>query len=789
MIDRSEHNFLFAKTEMEFDYFGEWDPHYLKNNSTISASSAPTGAEILAADLSGVINYGPDGSVSGFIDDDGTFDVYQISLTAGDAYTFSVYGDGANGVEDTVIYLFDSGGNFITLDDDGGHGRMSLLNFTADATDDYFIAVSNFPGLGDLSGDYTLDVTDHSGYADVGDTFGTAEHVGLGVTYGYIDGDGPNYVAPFLGEIDTYSVDVTGGKIYTIEISGGADYASDYTALIDELDTLLVVYDSNGNLVGLNDDIAFPSNVNSGLSFFVEESGTYYFDVMSYDPWAGGFSINITEQDPADFDPLESLIWDSADNIDISDTVYVYFGDSDQNFGQTGDDGGPMITIDWNQYEKDQVMKALEEYTRILGVDYEITTDESEATFRLLKTESAQYGAYFFPQDPVYGGNQGVGVFNVLSGGWSFDEQQSLEEGGFSFAVVLHEFGHAHGIAHPHDTGGGSEVMLGVSGSASLGLYNLNQGVYTVMSYNDAWQTHPDGPSPFTADGIDNGWSGTLGAFDIAVLQERYGVVVPREEGDTEYLLQNNQGQGTFYTTIWDTGGNDNIKYNGGRDVMIDLTAATLDYSPTGGGVVSFVDGIWGGFTIANGVVIEDAFGGKGNDVILGNDSANQLRGRKGDDYMEGRDGDDMMWGNNGADEMYGQGGDDTMRGDSNDDYLNGGDGNDLLIGGTGTDTLNGGAGDDMLRGQNGADVFEFTDAGGTDTIEDFGQGDDMIDVSGLGIDAWIGDAAFSGTAGELRSYADGSDWVTEGDIDGDGAADFSIITNVEVEMSDFMFA
>ncbi len=38
--------------------------------------------------------------------------------------------------------------------------------------------------------------------------------------------------------------------------------------------------------------------------------------------------------------------------------------------------------------------------------------------------------------------------------------------------------------------------MLGVTASTgSYGIYNLNQGVYTVMSYNDAWDFHPDGPT------------------------------------------------------------------------------------------------------------------------------------------------------------------------------------------------------------------------------------------------------------------------------------------------------
>ena len=57
------------------------------------------------------------------------------------------------------------------------------------------------------------------------------------------------------------------------------------------------------------------------------------------------------------------------------------------------------------------------------------------------------------------------------------------------------------------------------------------------------------------------------------------------------------------------------------RDARIDLTAATLDYSPTGAGVVSYAQGIFGGYTIANGVVIENAAGSSGNDVLIGNDA------------------------------------------------------------------------------------------------------------------------------------------------------------------------
>src|SRR6185436_18397615 len=303
------------------------------------------------------------------------------------------------------------------------------------------------------------------------------------------------------------------------------------------------------------------------------------------------YSVTLQAVDPDDFNPLDAINWFSADNIDIGpgNTVKVFFAPAGESYDELADDGiNPLPSFGWNATEKAAVMNALLQYTKILGINYVETTIESEAEFRLITTTSEDYGAYFYPQDPAYGDAQGIGVFNVDSGGWDKPgfsaqdipgDQVSLLQGGYAFAVLLHELGHDHGLAHPHDDGGGSDVMLGVNGPFdSYGIFDLNQGVYTVMSYNDAWPLHPDGPSPFTIAGIDNGWSGTLSAFDIALLQQRYGVANPYATGNTLYTLKNVQAQGTYYETIWDTGGTDEIRYTGNRDARIDLTAATLDY-------------------------------------------------------------------------------------------------------------------------------------------------------------------------------------------------------------------
>jgi Ca2+-binding RTX toxin-like protein len=336
------------------------------------------------------------------------------------------------------------------------------------------------------------------------------------------------------------------------------------------------------------------------------------------------------------------------------------------------------------------------------------------------------------------------------------------------------------------------------------------------MSYNDAWQLHPNGPSAFTIAGIDNGWSGSLSAFDIAVLQERYGRHA-HNTGDTVYALTDVVDD-AFYQTIWDTGGTDTIAYSGGLAAVIDLTAATLDYTPTGGGVLSFLLNdpnnmptnsfrVRGGYTIANGVVIENASGGSGNDVLLGNAAANVLSGGAGNDVLEGRGGNDKLDGGTGNDDMRGGVGDDEyivdaagdkvteLAGEGTDrvlssiDYtlednvedldltgsaisgtgnnldnringnalgnrLSGGGGNDLLSGAAGNDVLSGGDGIDRLIGGSGADRFKAevnstevsTKRGdmSLDMILDFNRAEgDKIDLSGIDFN---GNAAGNGT-------------------------------------------
>jgi Ca2+-binding RTX toxin-like protein len=120
---------------------------------------------------------------------------------------------------------------------------------------------------------------------------------------------------------------------------------------------------------------------------------------------------------------------------------------------------------------------------------------------------------------------------------------------------------------------------------------------------------------------------------------------------------------------------------------------------------------------------------------------------------------------------------------------LFGGGGHDVMLGGEGADLLIGSGGADALTGGAGADTFRYDSAsdsvaGREDLIGDFQSGSDRFDLSRVDADSgapgdqaftWIGSNAFTGVAGELRTYEQGGYRWIEGDTDGDGDGDLVI--------------
>ena len=100
---------------------------------------------------------------------------------------------------------------------------------------------------------------------------------------------------------------------------------------------------------------------------------------------------------------------------------------------------------------------------------------------------------------------------------------------------------------------------------------------------------------------------------------------------------------------------------------------------------------------------------------------------------INGTPGNDNLTGTPNSDNINGLDGDDVLTGRQGSDILVGGGGSDNLFGGKGFDTLNGGLGNDNLVGGAGNDVFVLGAGLGVDTISDFTNSQDTIQlINGL---------------------------------------------------------
>ncbi len=122
-------------------------------------------------------------------------------------------------------------------------------------------------------------------------------------------------------------------------------------------------------------------------------------------------------------------------------------------------------------------------------------------------------------------------------------------------------------------------------------------------------------------------------------------------------------------------------------------------------------------------------FGGGGRDNLIAGAGDDTMNGNGGADTIAAGAGDDIIDGANGSDRIDAGTGDDTVRGGNGADTIDGGGGDDRLNGGGGADTLRGNGGDDTLTGNGGADIFQFRASDRNDTINDFRQGQDKIQI------------------------------------------------------------
>lgn len=300
---------------------------------------------------------------------------------------------------------------------------------------------------------------------------------------------------------------------------------------------------------------------------------------------------------------------------------------------------------------------------------------------------------------------------------------------GFEVVMITQTFASTEGSV-VLDTGGGTPVFLVASAPAPP-------------------EPEPEGPVLLRGNSADNRLDGTAGADTIHgsggedtltgqggndLLRGNYGDDRLDGQGGAD-MLRGGRGDDTVSggggnDTLWGEPGDDDMSGGNGHDRLIGSSGA--DILRGGGGNDSLNGGNHG----------DSMYGEEGNDTLSAGRGNDLLVDARGDNELRGGSGRDTVTAGEGADRIFGDGGADT---------LHGGAGSDTIRGGGAADTIDGGQGDDLLIGDWGRDHFIFVPGGGNDTLRDFEDGRDIINLTAYGF-------------GSLTEIANRADVVT-GDV------------------------
>ena len=122
----------------------------------------------------------------------------------------------------------------------------------------------------------------------------------------------------FVEDEDGFLVDVPDVDFFRVSSNAGQllQISTEETASFGSFDTILELYDSNGNLIAFNDDISFPSNLNSAIEFLVPEDGDYFIAVSNFGSNTGEPFDPDDNSGSVDFGVTDLIITQTTPDID-----------------------------------------------------------------------------------------------------------------------------------------------------------------------------------------------------------------------------------------------------------------------------------------------------------------------------------------------------------------------------------------------------------------------------------------------------------------------------------------
>lgn len=249
-------------------YAGAYTGRYTLN---VTAERAPTDNTSADTRTRGRLRIGD--STNADLSFAGDVDWYRVRLEEGNSYRFTLNSNGESSLGDPLLRLYDSSGTEVGMDDDGGDGLNSYLEYTAPRTGNYFVSAGAFAE--GSTGGYTL-------AARTGDIPGdNTTDASLSA-----DGDYREGVLSPAGDKDWFRVEMTEGQGMRVGLTS--------TQTPDALsDPYLVLYGPDGAEILRDDDGG--DGLNSWFEYSATTAGSYYIEVRGFsEDAAGRYAISIT---------------------------------------------------------------------------------------------------------------------------------------------------------------------------------------------------------------------------------------------------------------------------------------------------------------------------------------------------------------------------------------------------------------------------------------------------------------------------------------------------------------
>lgn len=289
--------------------------------------------------------------------------------------------------------------------------------------------------------------------------------------------------------------------------------------------------------------------------------------------------------------------------------------------------------------QKLAVKKSLESWSDVANISFKEVPSSAQANLKLGQFTYSSEGAFAFSVFPPTFKGPGRGDSWYNGSTQQIASQYGLN--GYGRLTFTHELGHSLGLSHPSDYNAGQRGPLTYKSAAQ---YAQDTRGFSIMSYFSEHETRQDFKGQYAAGPM---------LHDIMAIQHLYGPNTDTRKGDTTYGFHSNTGRDflsakkasdALIFVAWDAGGKNTFDFSGyAQKQKIDLHQMAF----------SNVGGLKGNVAIAKGTHIQHAIGGKGNDLLIGNDDRNILEGKGGNNFFYGGRGGDTLVGGPGKNTFY----------------------------------------------------------------------------------------------------------------------------------------